>query len=90
MIAYVALLAAYVFSQFYRAFLAVIAPDLSRDLGLGPNELGQLSAIFFAVFALAQLPIGFALSYQATREVEYLGDVPAGFGAAHADRAAKT
>jgi citrate synthase len=25
-------------------------------------------------------PIGFALSYQATREMEYDGDVPAGFG----------
>jgi citrate synthase len=26
-------------------------------------------------------PIGFALSYQATRETVYDGDVPAGFGA---------
>ena len=26
-------------------------------------------------------PIGFALSYQATRELQYDGDVPAGFGA---------
>ena len=61
MIVFSALLAAYVFSQFYRAFLAVIAPDLTRELGLGPAELGALSAVFFAVFALAQLPIGVAL-----------------------------
>jgi len=30
----------------------------------------------------AETPSGFALSYQATRELQYEGDVPAGFGAA--------
>jgi citrate synthase len=30
-----------------------------------------------------QQSIGFALSYQATREVVYEGEVPAGFGAGH-------
>lgn len=51
----------YVFSQFFRAFLAVVAGDLSRDLGLGPAELGTLSGVWFGVFAVAQLPIGYAL-----------------------------
>jgi citrate synthase len=31
----------------------------------------------------AQHPIGFALSYQATRELEYTGEVPPGFTASH-------
>jgi hypothetical protein len=44
---FVVLLVAYLFSQFYRSFLAVVAGDLSRDLGLGAAELGDLSAIWF-------------------------------------------
>ncbi len=59
--AFSALVSAYVLSQFYRAFLAVVAGDLSRDLGLGPAALGDLSAIWFATFAFAQFPVGVAL-----------------------------
>ena len=59
--AFLALLFAYVLSQFYRAFLAVVASDLSRDLGLGPAELGMISAVWFAAFAFAQFPVGWAL-----------------------------
>ncbi len=59
--AFLVLLLGYVLSQFYRAFLAVIAADLSRDLVLGPAALGNLSAIWFATFALAQFPVGIAL-----------------------------
>ena len=55
------LLLGYVLSQFYRAFLAVIAHDLSSDLGLGPGALGNVSAIWFTAFALAQFPVGIAL-----------------------------
>ena len=56
--AFLALLFAYVLSQFYRAFLAVVASDLSRDLGLGPAELGMISAVWFVTFAFAQFPVG--------------------------------
>ena len=59
--AFLALLFAYVLSQFYRAFLAVVASDLSRDLGLGPAELGMISAVWFVTFAFAQFPVGWAL-----------------------------
>ncbi|MGZ5236355.1 MAG: citryl-CoA lyase, partial [Caldimonas sp.] len=44
-------------------------PILARTAGLIAHlyeEIGQ--------------PIGFALSYQATREMEYEGDLPSGFG----------
>jgi MFS family permease len=48
-------------SQFYRVSSAIIAPDLSRDLGLNSKELGLLGAIFFYVFALVQPPLGLLL-----------------------------
>src|SRR5215510_6894989 len=45
-------------SQFYRVSNSVIAPELTRDLGLSASELGWAgSAFFFALFAV-QLPIG--------------------------------
>jgi MFS family permease len=59
--AFLVLLLAYVLSQFYRAFLAVIANDLVRDLGLTPTELGNVSAIWFVTFALSQFGVGVAL-----------------------------
>ena len=52
---------AYVLSQFYRAFLAVLAPDLAADLGIGADALSRASAIWFVAFAAMQLPIGWAL-----------------------------
>ena len=39
-------LAAYVLSQFYRSFLAVIAPELAVELSLGPQALGNLHALW--------------------------------------------
>jgi MFS family permease len=55
------LVGVYILSQFFRAFLAVVAGDLRRDLALGPADLGSLSAAWFAAFALAQIPLGVAL-----------------------------
>jgi MFS family permease len=59
--AFLTLLLAYTLSQFYRAFLAVIAGDLARDLSLTPAELGNLSAVWFVTFALSQFGVGVAL-----------------------------
>ncbi len=56
-----ALVAAYVLSQFYRAFLAVLAPDLGRDLGATPEDLATASGLWFLAFAAMQLPVGWAL-----------------------------
>ncbi|MGE0726097.1 MAG: MFS transporter [Alphaproteobacteria bacterium] len=51
----------FVASQFHRASTAVIAPELSRELGLGSAALGAMSGAFFIAFAAAQLPTGILL-----------------------------
>ena len=56
-----ALLLAYVFSQFYRAFLAVLAPVLTLDLGVTAADLASASGWWFLAFAAMQIPIGSAL-----------------------------
>jgi predicted MFS family arabinose efflux permease len=52
---------AYLLSQFYRAFMAVIAADMARDLGLGAAELGSLPAAWLLTFAAAQFLVGIML-----------------------------
>lgn len=54
-------LAAYVLSQFYRSFLAVIAPELARELALSPQDLGNLQAFWILGFVATQFPVGWAL-----------------------------
>jgi sugar phosphate permease len=48
----------YILVYFYRVSLAVVAGDISRELGLTPAQLGKLSGILFYVYAVAQLPLG--------------------------------
>lgn len=48
----------YILVYFYRVSLAVVAGDISRELGLTPQELGSLSGILFYVYAVAQIPLG--------------------------------
>lgn len=48
-------------SQFFRTALAVVAPEIARDLDLAPAELGALSSAWFWAFAAAQIPVGVAL-----------------------------
>ena len=55
------LMAAYVLSQFYRAFLAVMAPTLTQELGVTPADLAISSGLWFLSFALMQWPVGAAL-----------------------------
>ena len=57
----VALVLAYVLSQFYRAFLAVLTPVLAKDLGATPESLASASGLWFLAFALMQIPVGAAL-----------------------------
>lgn len=58
----IALLAlAYVLSQFFRAFLAVLSPFLATDIGAGASDLAFASGLWFLTFSVMQLPIGWAL-----------------------------
>jgi len=51
----------YVLSQFYRAFLAVLAPVLGPAIGATAGDLATASGLWFLAFALMQIPVGEAL-----------------------------
>lgn len=57
----VALAAMTVVSQFHRASVGVVAPELAADLGMGPGALGAANTAFFGALLLAQIPVGVAL-----------------------------
>lgn len=52
---------AYVLSQFFRAFLAVLTTALGSDLGARAEDLAAASGFWFLAFAAMQLPVGWAL-----------------------------
>ena len=55
------LCAAYVLSQFFRSFLAVLTQILDHDIGAKPEDLAFASGLWFLAFALMQIPVGAAL-----------------------------
>lgn len=55
------LIIAYCLSQFFRAFLAVLAPVLSAEIGTTTADLATASGLWFCAFAVMQLPVGWAL-----------------------------
>ena len=63
------LIVAYCLSQFFRAFLAVLAPVLQTELGATTADLSTASGLWFACFALMQLPVGWALDTLGPRRV---------------------
>lgn len=60
----------YFLSYFFRAVNAVVAPDLVKELGLKPDELGLLTAAYLGAFALFQLPLGVLLDRYGPRRVQ--------------------
>ncbi|WP_165498276.1 MFS transporter [Siculibacillus lacustris] len=77
----VVLVFGYLLSQFYRSFLAVIAPELALDVGLDGRGLGLVSAAFFGAFAAVQLPVGVALDRFGARRTVALPMLSAVVGA---------
>lgn len=63
----------FAFAQFlsfsYNSSVAIISADLSHELSLTATELGLTSSLFFAVFALAQFPVGASLDRMGPRLV---------------------
>lgn len=79
----VSLVLAYMLSQFYRAFLAVMSPALQDQLGASPGDLALSSGLWFVAFALMQLPVGAALDRIGPRRtVAWLLALGGGTGAA--------
>ena len=64
----ICLLLGYVLSQFYRAFLAVLAPTLAIDIGATPQDLAFASGLWFLTFALMQIPVGVLLDRAGPRQ----------------------
>lgn len=56
-------------SQFHRSSLAVIAPELIRELALTPQMLGLAGGMFFIVLVAAQLPVGVMLDWIGPRRL---------------------
>ena len=74
---------AYVLSQFFRAFLAVLAGVLEQDIGATAEDLAFASGLWFMVFAVMQLPVGWALDHIGPRRTAaWLMGIGAGGGAA--------
>ena len=68
-------------SQFYRSFLAVIAPELAKELVLGPQALGNLQALWVLGFVATQFPVGWALDTLGPRRTVSLQMLAAVVGA---------
>ena len=52
---------AYILSQFFRSFLAVLSSVLASDIGAQPDDLAYALGLLFLVFAVMQIPVGWAL-----------------------------
>ena len=52
---------AYILSQFFRSFLAVLSSVLANDIGAQPDDLAYALGLLFFVFALMQIPVGWGL-----------------------------
>ena len=68
MAGYAVLALAYIMSQFFRAFLAVLTPVLSSELAMTKPELGLASGMFFITFAFMQFKVGLMLDQKGPRD----------------------
>lgn len=82
MIDIVILFVAYLLSQFYRAFLAVLSPALIDELGATPADLTLAVGAWFGAFSLTQFPVGVALDRVGPRRTLGLAFLVGGAGGA--------
>ncbi|MEI6398669.1 MAG: MFS transporter, partial [Pseudomonadota bacterium] len=61
MLVFSSFLTGYILSQFFRSFLAVIAPELAVELSLDPQALATMQTAWILGFTIMQFPVGWAL-----------------------------
>src|SRR5258708_4547145 len=54
----------------FRTINAVMAAPLATEMGLGADDLGLLTSVYFLTFAAAQIPIGILLDRYGPRRVQ--------------------
>lgn len=62
--------AAFFLAYLFRSINALIASDLSAELGLDAADMGLLTSVYFLTFAALQLPVGIWLDRYGPRRVE--------------------
>lgn len=72
---------AYILSYLYRVANTALAPELIRELELSAADLGLMTGIYFATFALFQLPLGLLLDRYGPSRVTAILLIFAGLGA---------
>jgi MFS family permease len=60
----------YYIAYLFRTINAVMAAPLATELGLGADDLGLLTSVYFLTFAAAQIPIGILLDRYGPRRVQ--------------------
>jgi len=60
----------YYIAYLFRTINAVMAAPLTTELGLGADDLGLLTSVYFLTFAAAQIPIGILLDRYGPRRVQ--------------------
>ena len=60
----------YYIAYLFRTINAVMAAPLATELGLGADDLGLLTSVYFLTFAAAQIPIGILLDRFGPRRVQ--------------------
>jgi MFS family permease len=68
--AFLPFVAAYYLSFLFRTINATIAEPLKMEFGLGADDLGLLTSVYFLAFAAAQIPIGLLLDRYGPRRVQ--------------------
>lgn len=77
-----ALVALTALSNFHRANLGALAPELALTLGLSPDALGLANGAFFLALGVMQIPVGLMFDRIGPRRTVALLGLPAAAGAA--------
>jgi MFS family permease len=70
-----------ILSQFFRASITVLGPELIRDLALSSKEFGFANASFFMALLLVQIPVGIAFDRFGARRTVAALSIPMAAGA---------